>query len=239
MVEAGLITLVLASLAAPQPTDVLRSADELVHALRQFPAVLPLAPSDGVVPRSELLRQEIYDRLWSLGPVALPALCRGLDDPDVQVRRNVALFLGVAGGDWYWPPRPALAIQECVPALVRAVADPDGRVRGLAAQAVGATGSAGESAVPCLIELLNSPSEGDRNSACSGLGGIGPAARMALPALGAALLDPSPDVQRFADWAIERIDLGYNPARATAGERPASLTHRSSRRASPAADAQR
>ena len=207
MVAAPLLALALASPATQRPSQTLRSLDELVQALRQFPAALPGgAPSDGIVPTSELLREEIYDRLWALGPVAVPALCRRLGDPDVQVRRNVALFLCVAGGSWYWPPRPPLDIEECVPGLVKAVTDPDGRVRELAAHAVGGTGSAGSSAVPCLIELLNSPSEGDRNSACRGLAGIGPAAKMALPALGEALLDDSPDVQGSAWWAIERID---------------------------------
>jgi hypothetical protein len=204
----SLIAVLLASTAAFQSTPTVpQSADELVQALRQFPATLPgVAPSNGVLPPTERLRREIYDRLWSLGSVALPALCRGLGDPDVQVRRNVALFLGVAGGNWYDRGRPRLAIEGCVPALVGALADSDGRVKELAAQAVGATGAAGVSAVPALIGLLASPNEGERNTACIGLAGIGPAAREALPALKKALSDPSAAVQRFAQRAIERID---------------------------------
>jgi len=124
----------------------------------------------------------------------------------VQVRRNVAMFLGVAAGDWYDRETPRLAIQECVPALVKALADSDNRVRALAAHAVGATGAVGVAAVPALIGLLASPSEGDRNTACIGLAGIGPAAREALPALTKALSDPSADVRRFAKHAIGRIE---------------------------------
>jgi HEAT repeat protein len=208
MVATSLVAVILVSTAPFQPAPpVPQSADELVQALRQLPAAIPgSAPSTGVLSPTERLRREIYDRLWSLGPVALPALCRGLGDPDVQVRRNVALFLGVAGGDWYDRERPRLAIDQCVPALVGALADSDSRVRELVAQAVGATGATGVSAVPALIGLLGSPSEGDRNTACIGLSGIGPAAKEALPALKKALSDPSADVRSFAKRAIERIE---------------------------------
>lgn len=186
----------------------IQSPEELVQALSQFPAALPgVAPSTGVHTPLEQRRREVYDQLWSLGSPALPALCRGLSDPDVQVRRNVALFLGVAGGNWYDRERqPRLVIGECVPALVLALKDEDGRVRELAAQAIAVIGEAGVSAVPALIRLLGSASEGDRNGACIGLAGIGPAAREALPALRRALSDPSKDVRSFAQRAIDRIE---------------------------------
>lgn len=189
------------------PSSVSKSPTELVQALRDLPAGLPgIAPSGGVLPPAERLRSELYDALWSLGPQALPALCHGLSDPQVQVRRNVALFLGVAGGDWYDRNRPRLAIAACVPALVEALGDADDRVRGLAAQAVGATGAAGAPAVPALVRMLGSADEGDRNTACLALGNIGPAAKAALPALEKALSDPSQNVQRFASRAIARIN---------------------------------
>ncbi len=208
MVAQVVLAVLMVSRAAFQSTPSgAPSAEELVQALRQLPAAIPgVAPSTGVQPPTERLRREIYDRLWSLGSAALPALCRGLGDPDVQVRRNVALFLGVAGGDWYDRGRPRLVIAECLPALVGALEDADSRVRELAAQAVGATGAAGVSAVPTLIGLLGSPSEGDKNTACIGLAGIGPAAKEALPALKRALFDPSADVRSFAKRAIERIE---------------------------------
>ena len=124
----------------------------------------------------------------------------------MQVRRNVALFLGVAGGDWYDRGRPRLAIKDCVPALVGALGDSDSRVRELAAQAVGTTGAAGVSAMPALIGLLGSPSKGDRNTACIGLADIGPAAKEALPALKKALSDPSANVRSLARRAMERFE---------------------------------
>ena len=155
----------------------------------------------------ERLRRDTYDRLLTIGAAALPALCRGLGDPDVQIRRNVALFLGAAAGGWYGTEgHVRLTINECVPALIKALADADSRVRELSAQAIGSTGAAGAPAVPALIELLHSRNEGERNSACIGLAGIGPAAKAALPALQKALADSSATVRTFAQRAIERID---------------------------------
>ena len=62
------------------------SAAELVAELRQFPASLPgVAPSTGVPNPTEQKRRVIYDQLWQLGPSALPALNRGLADPDVRI----------------------------------------------------------------------------------------------------------------------------------------------------------
>jgi len=205
---AILVGALLSARTATQATpQVPQSPEELVQALGQFPAAFPgLAPSTGVPSPIERHRGEIYDRLWSLGPTAVPALCRGLGDPDVQVRRNIALFLGAAGNDWYDRGRPRLAITPCAPALVRALDDSDGRVRELSAQAVPATGAAAASAVPALIRLLSSSSEGDRNTACIALAGIGPAAKEALPALKKSLSDPSANVRGFAKRAIERIE---------------------------------
>jgi HEAT repeat protein len=179
----------------------------LVEELRQFPASLPgMAPSNGVLPATEQRRRTIYDQLWKLGPEAIPALNRGLADPDVQIRRNVALFLNVAGGGWYERTRPRMDIRGCLAALIAALADSDARVKELAAQAVGAIGPEASPAVPALIALLGSADEGSRNSACIGLTGIGPSAREALPELRKAISDRSPDVQRFARRAIDAIE---------------------------------
>jgi hypothetical protein len=181
-------------------------AERLVQALAPFPAELPAALSNGVEPPLERRRLEVYDQLWSMGTAAVPALCRGLGDADVRVRRNVALFLNVAAGNWYDRGRARLPIAPCANALARALEDADGRVRGLAAQAVPATGTAGAVAVPALVAMLGSPSEGDRNSACLGLAGLGPVARAALPVLEKLQSDPSPDVRGFARRAIQRIE---------------------------------
>jgi len=83
--------------------------------------------------------------------------------------------------------------------------DEDTSVRAWSAQAIGEIGLDAAPAVPALIVLLADPDEGSRNSACIALYGIGPAARDALPALRKALEDPSVDVRRFAQRAVERI----------------------------------
>jgi HEAT repeat protein len=98
-------------------------------------------------------------------------------------------------------------VQPCLPELITALHDSDARVRGLAAQAIGEIGPMAVSAVPGLVLLLADPDEGSRDSACIGLAGIGPAARDALPALRRALSDASPNVRRFAQRAIDRIDV--------------------------------
>jgi HEAT repeat protein len=184
-----------------------QSADDLVRELRQFQAALQgIARSDGSKDPVEERRHAIYDRLWTLGSEAIPALNRGLADPDVRIRRNVALFLFVAGDTWSDSSRPRLDIRPCLKPLITALSDTDDRVRQLAAQAVGAIGADAAPAVPALITLLSSADEGSRNTALIGLRRIGPAAREALPAIRQALNDPSADVRRFAQSAISAIE---------------------------------
>lgn len=211
------LLLILALLAPPAwPwADVLpaqqeqpNSADDLVRELRGFPASLPgIARSDGSIDPIEQRRQELYARIRALGQGALPALARGLTNSDVQIRRNVAFFLNVAAGSWSALADSRLDIRSCLGELITALHDSDARVRALAAQAIGEIGPMAVSAVPGLVSLLSNPDEGARNSACIGLTGIGPAAREALPALQRALSDRSPDVRRFAQRAIDRIDV--------------------------------
>ncbi len=196
---------------APNPLGQARadSPDALVQVLREFPAALPAtAPSDGSIDPVEQRRQKVYAQLRALGQDALPALGRGLSSADVQIRRNVALFLGAVSSRWYnyATPEARMDIRRCLPELTGALGDRDGRVRELAAQSLGEIGPDAASAVPALVLLLENPEEGSRNSACIGLAGIGPAAKGALPALRAALADPSANVRQFAQRAIDRIE---------------------------------
>ena len=182
--------------------------DQTIQQLREFRAELPgSAPSNGVFPPIEQRRRRVYEELLNLGDAALPALIRRLSDPDVQLRRNVSLFLAVTAGGWWDVSRPKLNIQRALEPLITSLGEGDDRVRELAAQAIGEVGLSAAPAVPALIALLSNPSEGSRNSACIGLRGIGPAAKAALPALRDALSDPSMDVRRFARRAIGKIDL--------------------------------
>jgi len=183
--------------------------DQLVRQLGEFRAAFPAwARSDGRPDPVEERRIALYAQLRALGPEALPALARGLADPDVQIRRNAALFLVAAGSGGYGSSQSRMDIQACLAALISAVQDGDARVRELAAQAIGEIGPNAAPAVPALVTLLSNADEGSRNSACIGLRGIGPPAMTALPALRAAVLsDASANVRRFAQRAIEMIDV--------------------------------
>lgn len=145
-------------------------------------------------------------RLRTLAAAAVPALQRGLTDQDVQVRRNVALYLGWEGGNYAKHAPMPLDLRPFLPQLVQALRDEDERVKELAAQSLAHAGADAAAAVSDLVRLLEDPRESLRNSACIGLAGIGPAARTALPALRRALTDPSNDVRRFAQLAINRIN---------------------------------
>lgn len=77
-------------------------ADRLVQQLRLLPTPLPaMARSDGRVDPVELQRRDVYRQLRQLGDDALPALARGLGDPDVRLRKNVALAVGALAGTWW------------------------------------------------------------------------------------------------------------------------------------------
>jgi len=186
-----------------------REAAAIVQQLRDFPPALPAGPrSDGTIDPLERRREELYERLRSLGDDALPALTSGLSDPDVRIRRNVALVLTVLAGKWYKPSEPRLNIRPCLSALITALKDTDSSVRARAAHAIGDIGIGAVPAIPALLVLLKNADEGSRIGACIALRGIGPAAKQAMPALRQALDDPSEDVRRFAQQAIESIEDG-------------------------------
>jgi hypothetical protein len=87
-------------------------AAQLIGSLREFPASLPgIAPSNGNPDPNEERRRHVYMQLRELDQQALPALIRGLTDPDVQLRRNVALFLDAAAGSWYDRSQPRMNVQ--------------------------------------------------------------------------------------------------------------------------------
>jgi HEAT repeat protein len=192
---------------AQEPAPGRDDGDRLVQQLRDLAPLLPgIAPSSGVLPITEQRRQALYAQLRAAGANALPALLRGLRDPDVRLRRNVALAFLVLSGGYFAPASEKVDIRVALPGLVAAVRDPDASVRAWAAQAIGAIGPDALSAVPDLILLLSNADEGSRNSACIALRAIGPSAREALPALREALSDSSTDVRGFAQRAIASID---------------------------------
>jgi HEAT repeat protein len=205
------IVLALAGTVGMAPLAVLSSpvqdqSEKTVQQLRQLPTPLPaVARSNGTIDPVERRRRALYHELRQLGSDALPALTRGLEDHDVQLRRNVALALNVLAGDWFDRPQERMDIRAALPALIAALQDADGSVRAWSARAIGEIGPDAAQAVPALVRLLGNADEASRNSACIALSGIGSAAKAALPALENALVDPSADVRRFAQRAIEKI----------------------------------
>ena len=181
-------------------------ADGIVKQLRDLPTPIPNEPSFGPGLPSEIKRRKLYGQLRALGNEAVYALSSGLQDEDVNMRKNAALCLNELSGGWFDNSRPRLDIRLGLSTLINALKDNDGSVRAWSAQAIGNIGPEAVQAVPFLIELLKSVDEGSRNSACIGLKGIGPAAKHALPALQNALNDPSSDVRKFSRWAIAYID---------------------------------
>jgi len=191
---------------ASQSTAPAPDPARLIQELGQFPAALGLFPDGhGRIPPIEEHRQGIYRELRALGPAANAALASGLTDADVEVRRNVALYLSWEGGNYSKLAPEPLDLRPFLNPLIRALRDPDQRVKELSAQGLAHVGAPAAPAVPDLVRLLSDPAEALRNSACIGLAGIGPAASDALPALRKALSDPSKDVRGFAQRAIARI----------------------------------
>jgi HEAT repeat protein len=211
LLPAAMTFLALTSTVDMTPPPVLSpavqdQAEGVVQQLRQLPTPLPAtARSDGIIDPVEQRRRELYDELRQLGPDALSALARGLKDHDVHLRRNLALALNALAGNWFDPSKGRMDIRAALPALIAALQDADGSVRAWSAQAIGEIGPDATQAVPALVMLLGNADEGSRNSACIALYGIGPAAKDALPALEKALSDPSADVRRFAQRAVEKI----------------------------------
>jgi HEAT repeat protein len=217
-----LISLVLSMSAFAANSDNIdspapREAAAIVQQLRDFPPALPPGARrfDGKIDPLEQRREELYERLRRLGNDALPALARGLSDPDVRIRRNVALVLTVLAGKWYKPSASKLDIRPCLTALIKALKDSDSSVRARAAHTIGDIGADAASAIPALLTLLKNDDEGSRIGACIALRGIGPAAKKALPALRQALDDPRPDVKRFAQQAFDSIQDGRRLMRRT------------------------
>ena len=215
-----------AAYAAPQHVEVADAhADALVAQLRNLPPQINPGPFSVLcsgagpchpppLPPEEAKRRKIYDDLYELGPSGVPALARALQSSDVGLRRNATLALDVLGGGWWFYDRtpPRIDISAALPAFIAALGDSDPNVRWGAAADIGYIGPAAAEAVPKLVALLRDKDEGARNSACIGLKGIGPAAKGALPALRDALSDPSPDVRRFAQFAIASIEGRLQPA---------------------------
>jgi HEAT repeat protein len=127
---------------------------------------------------------------------AIPSLIMGLQDRDVQVRRNAADALSKLGRN----SKPALQH------LILALKDKDGQVLELAAEAIYWIGPDAKAAVPELIERFQKKNDPAARSAAAGaLGGIGPDAKAAVPLLVHALGDKNECVRDAAVTALGEI----------------------------------
>jgi HEAT repeat protein len=202
---SGATLCVQAQFASPQ-----EPADVVVQQLRDLPTPIPhccngpSTPGQPLrKPESEIRRENVYRQLRDMGAEGVQGLARAYRDPDVRLRRNAALALLFLGGG-YGTGAP-VDVTPALVALTNGLRDSDSDVRAWSAQAIGHIGASATPAVPQLIELLNGD-EAARNSACIALRKIGPNAAAALPSLRRALSDPSEDVRRFAELAIEAIE---------------------------------
>jgi HEAT repeat protein len=128
-----------------------------------------------------------------------------LTDPNVPIRRNVALVLLAAGGS-FGPTIAGFANRDSLSALIAVLQTRMPGSTNWPPKPSAQSGPDASSAVPALLALLGPANEGSRNSACLGLTGIGVNTREALPALRQALSDPSVDVKWFARKAIDTIE---------------------------------
>ena len=202
----GLIFVASSALCAEPTAQPEISADALVQQLRGLPTPLSGMSSPTLTP-VEQKRHEIYEQLHDMGSECVPPLARALRDPDVNMRRNVALALGVLGGGWWqFETGPAkIPTRAALPALIEALQDRDQDVRAWSAQAIGDIGPEAAAAVPSLIRLLRKDAHSPI-SAFIALMDIGPAAREALPALKPYLSNPDADVRKMAAKAVAAIE---------------------------------
>jgi HEAT repeat protein len=137
-------------------------------------------------------------RWWALRTLtliqnsAVPAqLCRGLRDPEPEVRQCAAL--GLSQQPW----------GEAIPDLVEALKDEDALLSRLAGDALIACK---DQAIPLLIDVLENGAAGAQIEAARALALIG--GWQAIPALFNAWQDGSYLVQHWAEEGFERMGVG-------------------------------
>ena len=137
------VALVLAAASVAGSAQDASEATVLVRQLGQFQAEIDgrIDKRTGQPMPVEQRREAIYVKLRILGGEAIPALQRGLTGPDVQIRRNVALYLSFEGGNYAKHAAAALDVTPFLPQLVVALRDDDELVTARAAQALAHAGS--------------------------------------------------------------------------------------------------
>jgi len=141
--------------------------------------------------------------LRDMGPDAVPALIKGLKNPDAKIREESARTLAFIGPD----------AKDAVPALIETLKDVEPLVRSDAAWALGEIGASAYVAIPALIAALDDEEDTVRDFAIEALAAFGPAASDALPKLkDIAENDANTLIRESAQEAVDAIEA---PAEST------------------------
>ena len=136
LLHCAFVTAVLSSVAgfAQDSSEAL----SLVRELGEYPAALDprIEGHTGQRTALERKREALYVKLRALDRAAISALQDGLLDTNVQIRRNVTLYLGVEGANYGRRAPAPLDVGPFLPQLIHALRDEDQRVKELAAQAL-------------------------------------------------------------------------------------------------------
>ncbi|HLY07741.1 MAG TPA: HEAT repeat domain-containing protein [Planctomycetota bacterium] len=150
------------------------------------------------------VRRAAAEALGDLGPPArpsVPALAALLEDSDLAVRWGAAEALGRLGGD----------AEDAVASLAVALRDPS--IRSIAADALGAIGTASRGSVPLLLDGLKDADLGFRWMSAVALSRIdAKSARAALPFLTERLRDPDGRARWDAMQCVTAMGLEAKPA---------------------------
>lgn len=167
---------------------------------RPLRVILPDAPDELVRLFLDPVRSRAaYWKLLSAGSRALPALGRGLDEPEPEIRLNCVKVLD------------HLADDSCIPLLAAALRDEDARVRREALHALACEDckehdcaiTADGVLAPAIELLLWDPHDGVRAAATAVVGRFVHASPDAAAALAAARdRDKNPTVRKIASWHV-------------------------------------
>ena len=122
LARSSCVALLLAFAVVAGSAQGATEATGLVRQLGQFQAELNrrFDSRTGQLSPVEQRREAIYVRLRMLGDAALPALQHGLTGSDVQIKRNVALYLVFEGGNYGKHADAALNLAPFLPQLALA-----------------------------------------------------------------------------------------------------------------------
>ncbi|MEI7905233.1 MAG: HEAT repeat domain-containing protein [Candidatus Firestonebacteria bacterium] len=136
--------------------------------------------------------------LFRIGPVAISALVKKLNDEDAAVRQGVASVLGRIG-------RTVPNIREALEGLTALLNDKNAAVRVSAAVSLGEIGMNNKEIITGLIDALRDSEAEVRFSAAAALGKIGAFAKDAAPYLVGLLKDESNKVRNAARDSLASI----------------------------------